>query len=83
MTTPTTKKYLRMNAVAERYSTTTRTIQRWVEEGRLPAPAYFGRRFPLWDLEGLDANDKRVVVAAAAKPRRAKDRQQSQKGAAA
>jgi hypothetical protein len=60
------KKFLRKRAVAERYGDVNiRTVERMVEDGRLPPPIYRGR-FPLWDEDALDASDR----AAALLPRR-------------
>ena len=62
------KKYLRKRGVAARYDVVERTIERMVEDGRIPFPVYLpGSRIPLWDIEGLDANDRRAT----ARPRQA------------
>lgn len=55
------KKYLRKKAVAERYSATPRWVELAVADGRLPAPVYFGTRFPAWDESALDAADRRAM----------------------
>jgi predicted DNA-binding transcriptional regulator AlpA len=57
----TTKKYLRLSAVAERYGTTIRNIQRMAKDGRLPAPVFMGTRYPLWDAELLDERDRKMI----------------------
>jgi hypothetical protein len=56
------KKFLRKNAVAERYSINPRTVPRMVEDGRLPPPTYRGK-FPLWDEDALDASDRAATMA--------------------
>lgn len=53
------RKYFRKNHVADRYSVTARTIERWSRNGRLPKPVYLpGSSFPLWREDALDAFDK-------------------------
>jgi hypothetical protein len=66
------KKFLRKQAVAERYSVTTRTVDVMAEDGRLPPPIYRGTRFPLWDEEALDKADR-----AALRKQRVPERQES------
>jgi predicted DNA-binding transcriptional regulator AlpA len=57
------KRYLRKTAVAERYSVDERTVDRMAKDGRIPAPKYLpGSRIPIWDEDGLDANDRRATV---------------------
>lgn len=55
------KKFLRKQAVAERYSVNIRTIERMSEDGRLPRPVYRGK-FPLWDEAALDAADRAAAL---------------------
>ena len=57
------KKYLRKEAVADRYSVNIRTVDRMAEDGRIPPPIYRGK-FPIWDEDGLDEADRRAVAAA-------------------
>ena len=41
-----------------------RTLERMVEDGRLPKPEYpFGNRIPAWREDVLDAHDRAAVVA--------------------
>jgi predicted DNA-binding transcriptional regulator AlpA len=54
--------YLRKAKVAERYDTTTRTIERMVQDGILPKPHYFGSRFPRWAEDELDAADRNALM---------------------
>jgi predicted site-specific integrase-resolvase len=61
------KKFLRKQAVAERYGINVRTVERMVLDGRLPAPVYRGK-FPLFAEDELDAADR----AATARPRPSK-----------
>ena len=59
------KIYLRKAAVSERYGgITKRTIERMVQDGRLPAPEYPTGRIPLWDEAALEAFER----AAARRP---------------
>jgi hypothetical protein len=48
--------------VADRYGIHGRTVERMVKDGRLPKPIYHGK-FPLWDADALDANDRRAALA--------------------
>jgi predicted DNA-binding transcriptional regulator AlpA len=58
------KTFLRKRQVAARYGgVTTRTIDRWAEDGRLPPPIFRGR-VPLWDLDELEAQDRAAATAA-------------------
>lgn len=59
------KQYLRKKQLAARYQTTDRTIERMVDDGRIPSPDLYNGRFPLWDEAKLDENDR----VAAARPR--------------
>ena len=55
-------KFLRKAAVAARYSINPRTVERMIEDGRLPKPIYRGR-FPLWKEADLDEFDRRLAIA--------------------
>jgi hypothetical protein len=59
------KTFLRKRQVAARYNVTTRTVERWSEDGRLPPPIYRGV-VPLWDLDELEAGDHAAATAARA-----------------
>jgi predicted site-specific integrase-resolvase len=59
------KTFLRKRQVAERYNVTTRTVERWSEDGRLPPPIYRGI-VPLWDLSELETQDHAAAIAARA-----------------
>jgi len=53
------KRYLGKAKVALRYNDVSkRTIDRRVEAGDLPPPAFYQGRFPLWDEAALDAHDE-------------------------
>jgi hypothetical protein len=56
------KTYLRKQRVADRYATTPRSVERMVDDGRIPPPAFYNGRNPLWDEEALDANDRAATV---------------------
>lgn len=55
-------KFLRKRAVADRYGITDRTVERMVDDGRLPAPIYRGR-MPLWRKSELDKSDRAAALA--------------------
>ena len=59
------KTYLRKRQVADRYNIVPRTVDRWSEDGRLPAPIYRSK-VPLWDLDRLEADDLAAATAARA-----------------
>jgi hypothetical protein len=53
------RTYLRKKGVAKRYGNVdVRTVERMVDDGRLPPPDLYSGRFPLWDENNLDAHDK-------------------------
>ena len=55
-------KFLRKRAVAERYGNIhIRTVNRMVDEGRLPPPTIRGNRLCLWDEEALDEFDRKTA----------------------
>jgi predicted DNA-binding transcriptional regulator AlpA len=62
-----TTKFLRKRAVSARYGITDRTVERMVEDGRLPQPTYRGR-IPLWRESELDESDR--VAALTPRPKR-------------
>ena len=62
-------KFLRKHEVAARYGVTERTVDYWAEHGRLHPPFYRGTRFPLWDQDILDKQDRAAVLAAVRKQR--------------
>jgi len=59
------KTFLRKRQVAARYNITTRSVDRWSQDGRLPAPMFRGR-VPLWDLDRLEADDLAAATVARA-----------------
>jgi predicted DNA-binding transcriptional regulator AlpA len=62
-----TTRYLRKRDVAQRYGgVSVRTVERMVEEKKLPAPIYLpGSRIPLWSAEELEAADRAATAASA------------------
>jgi predicted DNA-binding transcriptional regulator AlpA len=59
------RKYSRKSAVAARYGVSERTIDRYVQEGRLPRPVYLpGSRIPLFEETALEECER----LAAARP---------------
>jgi hypothetical protein len=61
------KKYSRKAQVAARYQVDVRTVPRMVEDGRIPPPDFYNGRFPLWDDEKLDENDRRAAARSQSK----------------
>jgi len=57
------KRYLRKKRVARRYGVHERTVPRMVEDGRLRPPDLYNGRFPLWDEDGLDEDDRAAMRA--------------------
>ena len=55
-------RFLRKKAVGARYGITDRTVERMVDDGRLPRPTYRGR-IPLWNEAELDASDRAAALA--------------------
>ena len=55
------KTYLRTNGVAARYSVHPRSVPRMVKDKRIPKPALYSGRFPLWDEQELDENDRKAA----------------------
>jgi hypothetical protein len=58
------KQWHRKKAVQERYGDVcSRTIDRAVGDGRLPAPHYpFSNKIPYWDGDELDAHDRAAAL---------------------
>ena len=56
------KKFLRIKQVADRYGVHSRTVPRWVKDGRIDPPIYRGK-FPLFDEELLEARERRAIVS--------------------
>jgi hypothetical protein len=63
------KKYLRKRSLAARYDCDKRTVDRMVEDGRLPPPEYLpGSQIPIWAEDKLVANERRATAT----PRRSR-----------
>jgi hypothetical protein len=64
-----TKQFLRKRQVAQRYGNITpRSVERAVEDGRIPAPVYpFGPHSPMWDLEELERNERAAAIRGTSK----------------
>jgi predicted site-specific integrase-resolvase len=57
------RRWLRKAQVAERYSVSTRTADRWAKSGRLPPWQYLpGSMLPMQLEEVLDAHDRKATV---------------------
>jgi hypothetical protein len=70
------KRWYRKAQVAARYAVSGRTIERAVDDGRLPPPKYpLGAKFPYWDGDELDEHDRNL---AARTPQRANDQPKSE-----
>ena len=61
------KRYLRTNNVAVRYGVHPRSVPRMVKDKRIPKPKLYNGRFPLWDEDELDANDREAPREAPAR----------------
>jgi predicted DNA-binding transcriptional regulator AlpA len=63
-----TRKYSRKRAVAQRFSVSERTVDRYVAEGRLPRPVYLpGSRIPLFEETALEEFERLAAVRTPAK----------------
>jgi DNA-binding transcriptional MerR regulator len=57
------KNFLPVRALRKRYQVSTRTIDRWVQRGVIPAPAFIsGQRY--WDEALLEENERASVAHA-------------------
>jgi hypothetical protein len=67
------KRWYRKRQVGARYGDVCgRTIDRAVEDGRLPAPKYpFGNNIPYWDGDDLDAHDRSLALPDRPRPKSA------------
>ena len=59
--TKSTKRYLRKKQLAARYSTCVRTVDRTVEDGRLPSPDFYMGKSPLWLEDTLEACERSAM----------------------
>jgi hypothetical protein len=76
------RTWLRKAQVAQRYSASTRSVDRWSRAGLLPPPEFpMGPGRPFWDQEKLDASD-RAAITAHLKTERRKLRTQEQQASA-
>ena len=63
------KRWYRKAQVADRYGVSGRTIERAVNDGRLPPPKYpLSAKFPYWDADDLDAHDRNLAARAPQRP---------------
>jgi predicted site-specific integrase-resolvase len=53
--------YLWKRNVAERYSVSTRTVDRWKKDGRLPRPTRMPNGREAWTDEQLETNERNAV----------------------
>jgi predicted DNA-binding transcriptional regulator AlpA len=57
------KTYLRKRGVAQRYSCDKRTVDRMVEDKRIPPPKYLPNSpIPIWAEDELIANERRATA---------------------
>ena len=56
------KIFYRKSQLAARYSTSVRSIDRMVRDGRLPPPDMYMGPHPLWANESIEANEKRAAT---------------------
>jgi len=54
--------YLRKRQLAARYGVHVRTIDRMVDDGRLPRPDIFMGKLPMWSDETIAANERRATT---------------------
>jgi hypothetical protein len=60
-------RWFRKKQLAERYSTTTRTVDRWVEAKRFPAPdGRLPNGAPLWADTTITSHERKSVARATA-----------------
>jgi len=52
------KRFLRRKQLAERYGFSERTIDRMIDDGRLPKPDLVNKRSPLWAEDNLTKHDR-------------------------
>ena len=55
-------QYIRRRQLATRYQVTTRTIDRMIEDGRLPPPDLYNGKAPLWSDEKIEANERAAAA---------------------
>jgi predicted DNA-binding transcriptional regulator AlpA len=72
-------KFLRKKAVGERYGVTLRSVERMVDDGRLPSPVYRGR-MPLWREADLDESDRAAALLPRPEKRAGANRNRDQRG---
>jgi hypothetical protein len=56
------KRALKKPSVARRYDTTPRSVDRMVEDKRLPPPDFYLGPIPFWYEKTLDENDRRAAL---------------------
>jgi hypothetical protein len=62
-----TSRWFRKKQLAERYSTTTRTVDRWVEAKKFPAPdGRLPNGAPLWGVDTVESHERNSVANATA-----------------
>jgi hypothetical protein len=62
-----TSRWYRKKQLAERYSTTTRTVDRWVEAKKFPAPdGRLPNGAPLWADTTIENHERKSVTNATA-----------------
>jgi hypothetical protein len=68
MTIERNKKHLRRKALAVRYDTDLRTIDRWWRNGTLPKPDFFLCRSPIWTTDSIEKYERRAVRMRSVQP---------------
>jgi hypothetical protein len=63
-----TTRWFRKKQLAERYSTSTRTVDRWIEGGKFPPPdGRLPNGAPLWGFATVEDHERKSVVRATAR----------------
>ncbi len=63
METLKSKRRLRQQSLATRYDCTVRSVQRMIDDGRIPPPDFYLGRVPYWNEETLEANERSAAIA--------------------
>jgi hypothetical protein len=57
------KRYLHRKQLADRYGVVERTVDRMIEDGRLPPPDFVSKRSPLWSEETLERHERMLATS--------------------
>ncbi len=62
-------QYFRKRQLAARYGVTTRTVDRMVDDGRLPRPDMYMGTLPMWSNESIEGNEHAAATRAVSSDR--------------